>query len=77
MYNYPKRYLNGTAPLNVTTWIKQCSDVNSQACVRRASPDSYLWNDALHPSEQADRVVAREFVSVVQGKSDWATYWAS
>jgi len=75
MYHNPERYLNGTAPLNVTGVVYSC-DVSGAACQKASSPDSYLWYDELHPSEQADRVVAREFVDVVNGKSDWATYWA-
>jgi hypothetical protein len=35
-----------------------------------------MWYDELHPSEQTDRVIAREFVDVVKGKSKWATYWS-
>jgi hypothetical protein len=41
-----------------------------------ASPDSFMWYDELHPSEQTDRVIAREFVDVVKGNSKWATYWS-
>jgi hypothetical protein len=36
-----------------------------------------MWYDELHPSEQTDRVIAREFVDVVKGGSKWATYWSS
>lgn len=43
--------------------------------MRSSSPDSFLWYDALHPSEQADRVIAREFLEVVKGGSRWARYW--
>lgn len=74
MYNNPTRYLNGTAPVNVQSFVNQC-DVNGQACVRNASPDSFLWFDELHPSEQTSRVVAREFASVLGGRSKWAKYW--
>ena len=76
MYNNPGAYLNGSAPLNVTSYINQCN-INGTACARAASPDSYLWYDALHPSEQADRNVASEFVKVVNGQSQYATYWSS
>lgn len=34
-----------------------------------------MWYDELHPSEQTDRVIAREFLEVIKGKSKWATYW--
>ena len=76
MYNNPVSYLNGSASLNVTGYINQC-DANGTACVLADSPDSYLWFDELHPSEQADRNVASEFVKVVQGTSEYATYWSS
>lgn len=76
MYTTPSAYLNGTAPLNVTTWINQCDNITGN-CVARLSPDSYLWYDELHPSEQADRIVAKEFVKVIRGESQFAHYWSS
>ncbi|RDI77215.1 hypothetical protein Vi05172_g12771 [Venturia inaequalis] len=74
MYTNPSAYLNGTAPLNVTSWINRCS---GNSCPGKLSPDSYLWYDELHPSEQADRNVAKEFVQVFKGGSRFATYWSS
>lgn len=35
-----------------------------------------MWYDELHPSEQTDRVLAREFVDAVSGQSNWTTYWS-
>ncbi|KAH7024673.1 GDSL lipase/esterase [Microdochium trichocladiopsis] len=70
MWHNPSEYFNGTAPLNVTSSIRQCGAACSAPEVR----DSYMWYDELHPSEQTDRVVAREFIEVVNGKSKWATY---
>jgi phospholipase/lecithinase/hemolysin len=75
MYRNPSAYLNSTAPLNVTGYINQCNS-NGTECVLAQSPDSYLWYDELHPSEQADRIVASEFVKVVQGHSQYVTYWS-
>jgi hypothetical protein len=75
MHANPKKYLNGTAPLNVTGIVNQC-DLQGKNCVKKSGPDSYLWYDELHPSEQTDRVIAREFVGVLGGKSKWATYWS-
>jgi hypothetical protein len=69
IYNNPSAYLNGTAPLDVTGYV----NLNGTANV---SPDSFMWYDELHPSEQTDRVIAREFVGVVEGNSRWATYWS-
>lgn len=72
----PGNYLNGTAPGNVTGVILSC-DAAGGNCreVPRGERDSYLWYDELHPSEQASRIVAREFVGVLGGKSRWASYW--
>ncbi|KAF2636804.1 hypothetical protein P280DRAFT_408327 [Massarina eburnea CBS 473.64] len=74
IWTHPSLYLNGTAPLNTTGVVNQC-DASGNNCVRSQSPDSYVWFDELHPSEQTDRVVAREFVGVLGGESRWATYW--
>ncbi|KAM3419849.1 hypothetical protein BST61_g3178 [Cercospora zeina] len=74
MYYNPALYLNGTAPLNVRGFDNQCNSTGGD-CVRSKNPDSFLWFDALHPSEQADRVFAREFLEVVNGSSKWARYW--
>jgi len=75
MYTNPSQYLNGTQAPNVTGWINQCPDLTGQNCTAKGSPDSYLWYDELHPSEQADRIVAQEFVRVVNGESQYAAYW--
>ncbi|KAK4629221.1 Acetylesterase [Fulvia fulva] len=73
IYDHPEQYLNGTAPLQVDVAAKKC-DLTGQECTVAESLDSFLWYD-LHPSEQTDRVVAREFLEVVRGESRWATYW--
>jgi hypothetical protein len=70
IYNNPANYLNGSAPLDVTGY----ANVNGTG--NPTNPDSFMWYDELHPSEQTDRVIAREFVDVVKGKSKWATYWS-
>ena len=72
----PTEYLNGTAPLNVTGFSHVCN-VTGGDCVASTSPDSYVWFDPLHPSEQTERVIAKNFVDVVKGASKWATYWSS
>ncbi|OMP88819.1 GDSL esterase/lipase [Diplodia seriata] len=69
IYENPADYLNGTAPLNVQGYI------SANESLSLSDRDSYMWYDALHPSEQTDRVIAREFVDVVKGTSKWATYW--
>ncbi|KAI9149051.1 Acetylesterase [Paramyrothecium foliicola] len=70
IWHNPSAYLNGTVPLNVKGSIVQCGPSCNAPDVR----DSFMWYDELHPSEQTDRVVAREFIDVVAGKSKWATY---
>jgi phospholipase/lecithinase/hemolysin len=67
-------YLNGTAPFDVKGIVEKC-DVQGNNCTRAESPDSFLWFDELHPSEQASRIVAREFKGVLGGESKWAKYW--
>ncbi|KAH7329637.1 GDSL Lipase/Acylhydrolase family protein [Stachybotrys elegans] len=70
IWHNPANYLNGTAPFNVTSSVVQCGPSCNALNIR----DSFMWYDELHPSEQTDRVVAREFVKVVKGGSQWATY---
>jgi len=72
MINNPSQYLNGTDPLNV---VGDIVDLKIPAGPRR---DSYLWYDAFHPSEQADRIVAREIVRALKNTSKfakWLTPW--
>ncbi|KAF9528820.1 GDSL lipase/esterase [Crepidotus variabilis] len=80
MYNNPKKYLNGTAPLNVDGAVRTCvyqlnSDQSNCTEAEGTDRDSYLWFDELHPSEQADRIVAREVTQVAKGaKNQWTTW---
>ncbi|KAH7928796.1 carbohydrate esterase family 16 protein [Leucogyrophana mollusca] len=82
IYNNPHNYLNGTAPLNVTGCVKSCvynmNDKDSDPVCTTAEGtdrDSFLWYDELHPSEQTDRIIAREMTAVMKGKpSKWATW---
>ncbi|KAF2836013.1 carbohydrate esterase family 16 protein [Patellaria atrata CBS 101060] len=73
IYYNPTRYLNGTGPPNVQGYQNHC--VNN-TCTPQGDPDAYLWYDELHPSEQTDRIIAKNFVDVVNGRSKWATYWS-
>ncbi|KAJ7083595.1 GDSL lipase/esterase [Mycena belliarum] len=80
MFDHPARYFNGTAPLNVTgAWDACVSPPGGGALdctvANGTDRDSFLWADELHPSEQSDRIVAREIALTLQGKkSRWATW---
>ncbi|TKA54230.1 hypothetical protein B0A49_12900 [Cryomyces minteri] len=76
IYYNPSAYLNGTLPANVTGWDNHCN-LAGNVCARTNSPDSFLWYDELHPSEQTDRIIAKNFVDVIKGASKYATYWSS
>ncbi|KAJ7471170.1 GDSL lipase/esterase, partial [Mycena galericulata] len=80
MFDHPAKYLNGTAPLNVTGAWDACVEPLgggplSCTIANGTARDSFLWTDELHPSEQADRIVAREIALTLEGKgSQWATW---
>jgi len=75
IHQNPSSYLNGTGlPLNVTGFELQCP-LSGSPCTPLGSPDSFMWYDELHPTEQVDRVIAREFVNVISGNSTYATYY--
>ncbi|KAF9465451.1 GDSL lipase/acylhydrolase [Collybia nuda] len=82
MFNRPSLYLNGTAPLNVTGAVNTCvfelhGTTSDCVLVSGSARDSFLWFDELHPSEQADRIVAREVAASIQGKKNRWTTWLS
>ncbi|MCJ1308047.1 hypothetical protein MMC25_001697 [Agyrium rufum] len=74
IYNNPTAYLNGSAPANVTGFNEHCA-LNGSACTNLPSKDSFLWYDELHPSEQTDRIIASNFVDLLNGNSSYATYY--
>lgn len=78
IYYNPTQYLNGTAPANVTGYNNHCNIPDNTICYKaaktRSDYDSFEWYDPLHPSEQTDRVIAKEFVSVIEGRSKYASY---
>ena len=76
IHSNPSQYLNGTAPLNVTGYVHHCN-LSGADCTSEPSPDSFQWYDELHPTEQTERIVAKNFVDVVKGASQYATYWSS
>ncbi|KAF8516085.1 carbohydrate esterase family 16 protein [Gautieria morchelliformis] len=80
--DHPNVYLNGTAPLNTTGAVRSCvydlnestSDPGNCTVATGANADSFVWFDELHPSEQSQRVVAKEIVSAINGTSErWLT----
>ncbi|KDQ55498.1 carbohydrate esterase family 16 protein [Jaapia argillacea MUCL 33604] len=85
MYNYPANYLNGTAPLNVTGCVHSCvlnvnestGDPGVCTIANGTDRDSFLWYDELHPSEQSDRIVAREITAAIKRTSEEWTTWFS
>ncbi|OCH95459.1 GDSL lipase/acylhydrolase [Obba rivulosa] len=85
MIAHPASYLNGTAPLNVTGCIRSCvfkinestADTGDCTIAEGTDRDSFLWYDELHPSEQADRVVAREIAAAINRQSSQWTTWFS
>ncbi|QSZ33601.1 hypothetical protein DSL72_005169 [Monilinia vaccinii-corymbosi] len=67
IYNNPTQYLPAPAVVDVPYVLngtKQAGDL-----------DGYMWYDELHPSQGTDRVIAHEFLKVVEGTSKYATYW--
>lgn len=84
MYSCPALYLNGTAPLNVTGAVRACvlqlnepSGPEYCTVATGTDKDSFLWYVTVHPSEQADRVVAREIAQVIDGQENEWTTWLS
>lgn len=75
IYDNGDHYLNGTAAANTTGRVRVCN-TDGKDCENYDNPDSFLWYDELHPSEQASRLIAQEFVKVVAGKSKYAKYWS-
>ena len=74
VHDDPAAYLNGTAPPQPTGYSHRC-DLRMEDCVDLPSPDSFAWYDPSHPSEQTSRFIARNFVDVLRGGSEYATYY--
>ncbi len=73
IYNNPSKYL--TSPPNVTGQYHTCDATGANCVSSSVSLDHFLWYDELHPSQKTDEAIAKEFVSVVEGNSKYATYW--
>lgn len=75
IYYHPEQYF--ASPADVTGQYYLCSDAYPGKKCRTANEtlDHFYWYDELHPSEQTDRAIAREFEKVVEGESGYARYW--
>ncbi|KAJ3544440.1 hypothetical protein NM688_g5745 [Phlebia brevispora] len=81
----PRAFLNGTIPPNVTGAINACvfklnestSDPGVCTIAEGSARDSFLWYDELHPSEQTDRVIAREIAGSIRRTSSKYVTWFS
>ena len=73
IYNHPNQYLS--SPANVTSPYYLCDLTGANCKTASLGLDHYLWYDELHPSQQTDKAIAREFVNVVKGTSKYAAYW--
>ncbi|PNY25202.1 Thermolabile hemolysin [Tolypocladium capitatum] len=70
----PGAYLD--APANVTVPYRAC--VHNQPCVVSPNPlTSFLWFDELHPSARMEEVIAKNFIDVVNGNSQYGTTYSS
>ncbi|KAI6044598.1 carbohydrate esterase family 16 protein [Pisolithus marmoratus] len=65
--------------INACVFQPNESTTDPGACtvVEGPAKDGYLWWDELHPSEQADRIVAREITAVMKGEHSKWTTWLS
>lgn len=73
MYNNPTQYF--ASPANVTGQYSLCALDGGNCTSSELSLAHYMWYDELHPSEQSDRTIAKEFAKVVAGTSEYAAYW--
>jgi phospholipase/lecithinase/hemolysin len=70
----PAGYLD--APWNVTGQYYLC-DVAGIPCTSQSEIglSHFFWYDELHPSQQTDKAIAKEFINVIKGTSKYTTYW--
>jgi phospholipase/lecithinase/hemolysin len=73
LYNNPTEFF--ASPANVTGQYTLCDLTGANCMNSDLSLDHFLWYDELHPSQRTDEIIAAEFVKVVDGTSEYATYW--
>lgn len=75
IYYNPAGYL--ASPANVTGQYYFCDVATGSICTSQSSIglSHFLWYDELHPSQQTDEAIAHEFINVIKGTSQYATYW--
>jgi phospholipase/lecithinase/hemolysin len=77
IYATPAEYLNQSVPVRVTDHERHC-DTSGDNCeyeYDNTNPDAFMWWDELHPSEQVHKIIAREVIETLDGRSRYATYW--
>ncbi|KAI5886450.1 uncharacterized protein SCHCODRAFT_02641780 [Schizophyllum commune H4-8] len=85
IHAHPEAYLNGTAALNVVdptysciyTELQDVTETVPCTTVEGTDRDSYMWWDELHPSEQTNRVLAKQIAQVILGEENKWTTWLS
>ncbi|EHL02928.1 hypothetical protein M7I_0895 [Glarea lozoyensis 74030] len=69
VYYNPAPYLS--SPANVTGQYYLCDVATGSQCTSsNTTLDHFFWYDELHPSEQVDKAIAKEFINVVKGTSN-------
>ncbi|KAM5341621.1 hypothetical protein ACJ41O_014652 [Fusarium nematophilum] len=64
------------APANVKDVYKTCAVDDGQDCEIASEPlSSFMFYDELHPSERTSDIIAKHFIDVINGNSEYATYW--
>lgn len=83
IYHNPTQYLNGTIDPVIQRPAAECAlnELNLSECkpVGDAieNPDAFMWFDDIHATEQTHRVLAREFVKMLDGESNYTTYYST
>lgn len=83
IYLNPQDFLNGTGTPNIQVPAAECTfdEFGMTVCEPTGDAignlDGFMWFDNVHATEQTHRVLAREFVKVLDGESTYAEYYKS